>query len=402
MSYISTIKYLIRRIFFYQVSLKHVFTDVFANFLHYYRIYNQRKLISKKKYIPSIKTHFSTNLEEINYRTLIPQRKIEFTESEKAFFNENIICSKLIKKNKDKGYIQREVFLCKFQNITYFAPTGTLAIKDKPMIETACTLTRLKTIAKTVDSLLLKHRKMKGVYTSIMHVYNHVYYHFLIENIPRFYGISKIEDPKINLIIPKDTPGWQLEILRIFLDKRFDLMPIEINEVWELEKFYFSSFWHVDCSAYIPRELVDFMRKKIFNHYGINPNIERKRKIILSREKIKRRRILNRKDFLDLLERYNFENVNPQDLSFKEQVELANSADIIIGMVGSAFSNIVFGTNLKVIVIFPPSLIISHYLLFCKSLNFTYKYIIGYNENKKFDCEVNLKELEEILKELSI
>ncbi|KKK77742.1 hypothetical protein LCGC14_2850540, partial [marine sediment metagenome] len=197
------------------------------------------------------------------------------------------------------------------------------------------------------------------------------------------------------------TPEWQLEILRIFLDKRFKLLPIEINEVWELEKFYFSSFWHVDCSAYIPSELVDFIRKKIFNHYGINPKIERKRRIIFSREKIIRRRILNRKEFLDLLERYKFENVNPQDLSFKEQVELANSAEIIIGMVGSAFANIVFGTNLKVIVIFPPSLIISHYLLFCKSLNFTYRYIIAHNENDKLDCEVNLKELEEILKELS-
>ena len=401
MPYISTIKYLIKRILFYQVSLKHAFTDIFTNFLHYYRIYKQRKIISKKKYIPNIKKHFFKNLDEINYRTLIPQRKIEFTESEKAFFDENIACSKLIKKNKEKGYIQREVFLCKFQNIKFFAPTGTLAIKDKPMIETACTLTRLKTIAKTVDSLLLKHRKMIGVYTSIMHVYNHVYYHFLIENIPRFYGISKLENPKINLIIPRETPEWQLEILRIFLDKRFKLLPIEINDVWELEEFYFSSFWHVDCSAYIPSELVDFIRKKIFNHYGINPKIERKRRIIFSREKIIRRRILNRKEFLDLLERYKFENVNPQDLSFKEQVELANSAEIIIGMVGSAFANIVFGTNLKVIVIFPPSLIISHYLLFCKSLNFTYRYTIGHNENDKLDCEVNLKELEEILKELS-
>ncbi|KKK82160.1 hypothetical protein LCGC14_2806190 [marine sediment metagenome] len=132
----------------------------------------------------------------------------------------------------------------KFQNIIFFAPTGTLAIKDKPMIETACTLARLKTIAKTVDSLLLKHRKMKGVYTSIMHVYNHVYYHFLIENIPRFYGISKIKEETINIIISDEIRKWKIEILKIFYEKSFNFIPIRRNEVWELENYYYSSLYY--------------------------------------------------------------------------------------------------------------------------------------------------------------
>jgi len=315
------------------------------------------------------------------------------------YLNEDIACSKIIKKNKDRGYTQREIFLCKFQNIKFFGHTGVLAIKDKPLLETACTLTRLSTIANSVDNLLFKHRKMKGIYTSIIHIYHNVYYHYLIESIPRFYGISKINEQKINLIVPWPAHKWQFDILKIFLDNRFKLITIKRNEVWELENFYFSSFFHVDCSAYFPKKISDFVRNKVFNYYGIETmNIKRRRRIFLSRAKIGHRIIRNSESFLKLVKCYGFEEIHPQDLSFKEQVKIINSAEIVIGMTGSAMSNILFGTNLKVLIIFPPDQIITHYLLMCKSLSFTYRQIIGHNLNIYHDCRVDLNMFEEILK----
>lgn len=399
-SYVSKDEFFIKRIFFSEVSLKHFLRDIYVNFIKYYRIYLQRRIISKKKYIPSIKEYFSKNLDEIDYRTLIPQRHIDFTESDKVFLNENIACSKQIKRKKDQGYNQREVFLCKLKNVKFFPPTGTLTINDKPLVETACTLVRLKTIAKTVDNVFMKHRKMKGVYTSFMGSYNHVYYHFLIENVTRFYAISEIEEPVINIIVPEGLRYWQIEILKIFWDKRFKLVPIKRNEVFELETFYFPSFWHVDCSAYIPKEISDFVRNKMFKYFGLKKNIERKRRIFFSRGKMHRRVILNRKEMLALLEQYGFEEIHPQEFSVKEQAEIMNSAEIMIAMNGSAFANLIFGTNLKMIIIFPPSMVISHYFLMCKSLNFTYRYIIGYDETPRLDCKVDLRELEKIIKEL--
>ncbi len=334
-----------------------------------------------------------------NYIKLISPQKIQFTNIELEYLNENIACSKIIKKNKDRGYTQREIFLCKFQNIKFFGHTGVLAINDKLLLETACTLTRLSTIANSVDNIFFKHRKMKGIYTSIIHIYHYVYYHYLIESIPRFYGISKINEEEINLIVPWPAHKWQFDILKIFLDNRFKLIPIKRNEVWELENFYFSSFFHVDCCAYFPKKISDFVRNKVFNYYGIETmSIKRRRRIFLSRAKIGHRIIRNSESFIKLIKRYKFEEIHPQDLSFKDQVEITNSAEIIIGMTGFAMSNILFGTNLKVLIIFLPDQIITRYLLMCESLNFTYRQIIGHDLNNFHDYQVDLKMFEEILK----
>lgn len=396
---ISSIKLIIKRNFFYKVPQYHSLKNLYFYFLDIFCYYLQKRMVSKKKYILEIKKHFS-NLDEINYETLISPQKIQFNNIEREYLNENVSCSKIIKKNKDSGYTQREVFLCKLKNVKFFGHTGVLAIKDKPLLETASTLARLSTFVNSVDNIFLKHRKMKGVYTSIMHIFPQVFYHFLIESIPRFYGISKIKEEEINLIVPWPTRQWQFKILKIFLDKRFKLISIKKNEVWELETFYFSSFFDIDCSAYFPKKISDFMRNKVFTYYGIDTkNVERKRRIYLSRAKIGHRIIRNREGFLNLIKRYGFEEIHPQDLSFKEQVEIINSADIIIGMTGSAMSNLIFGTNLKVIILFSDE-IITHYLLMCKSLNFTYRQIIGYDFNKKHDCQVDLNNFEEILKEL--
>ncbi len=398
-SLISTPKFLIKKIFV-RIRIKHLIKDLYNNILYFYRLFLQWQMVSKKKFINNINNYFSENLDEIEFRKLVPRRKIKFNEEEKEFLDLNILCSKRIKNNKDKGYVQREVFLSKFKNVQFFGHSGGLVIGKKPLLESTCTLTRLRNYTFTVDSVLLKHRNMKGAYTSIMHIFNHVFYHFLIECIPRLYGILQIEELELNLIIPAYTPKWQFEILKIFLDKRFNLLPIRKNEVWELENFYFSSLWHTDCSAYIPRKLLDFLRIRVFNNYGIKTNIERKRRIILSREKLNRRSILNRKEFIELLEKYSFEDIHPQDLPFKEQVELFNSAEIVIGMEGSAFANIVFGTNLKVVVIFPSNYIGTHHLLFCKALGFIFRYIIGNDSTPQFDCKVNINELEKVIKEL--
>lgn len=384
-----------------KLPLKDYLKHVYRILLLYYRFLLQKRMVGRKKYIACIKKYFSENLDKIEYQMLIPKRKIEFNEIDKKFLDEDIYCNILIKKNKDQGYIQPEIFLCKFKNIKFFGHSGVVSYKNKPLLDTARTVARLRNWSFSVDSIFLRHRKMKGVYTSLMHIVNYVFYHILLENLPRCYGIYKINEPEINVIIPWYIPKYQIELFKIFLDRRFKFIRIKPNEVWEIETFYFSSFWHIDCSAYIPKELIEFVRNKVFSYYGIKSDIkERKRRLFLSRAKVNSRHILNYRELVDLLNKYGFEELHPQDLPFKRQVEIFNEAEIVIGSEGSAFTNIIFGTNLKVIIIFPPSIIQTHYLLFCKAMGHTFKYIVGYDGRKNIDCKVDLREVEIILKEL--
>ena len=130
------IKKFIKKIFFFKVPQYHFLLNIYFNFLDIFCAYLQKRMVLKEKYIPKIKKHFS-DLYEINYTKLISPQKIQFNNIELDYLNEDIACSKIIKKNKDRGYTQREIFLCKFQNIKFFGHTGVLAIKDKPLLETA-------------------------------------------------------------------------------------------------------------------------------------------------------------------------------------------------------------------------------------------------------------------------
>ena len=396
--YFSKISFILKKIS-KELSFRHLFSSIYSILLRNYRYYLQKQMVSKKKFIPSIKQYFSKDLNEINYRTLIPKRKIEFTKEEKEFLNEDIACSKRIKNNRDKGYVQREVFSCRLKNVKFFGHSGVVVYDNKSLLDTACTLTRLYKFTRSVDNVFYKHKKMKGIYTSILGLFPFNFHHFLIENIPRFYGISKIKEETINIIISDEIRKWKIEILKIFYEKSFNFIPIRRNEVWELENYYYSSFFFIDCSIYYPKELLEYMRNKVFTHYGIIPK-ERNKRVFLSREKTGHRIIKNIVEFKNLLKKYDFEVIHPQDLSFKEQVEIFNSTEIVIGMMGSAFSNILFGNNLKVIIFFPPSAIITHYMLFCKCLNFPYRYIIGHDQNEIHDCNIDLSKAEELIKEL--
>ncbi|KKK85766.1 hypothetical protein LCGC14_2770020, partial [marine sediment metagenome] len=90
------------------------------------------------------------------------------------------------------------------------------------------------------------------------------------------------------------------------------------------------------------------------------------------------------------------------DLPFRKQVELFHSAEIIIGVHGAGLANIVFSENLKIIEIHPPKEIKTHYFMLSKALNVEYRYIIGEDQDKNDNFEVNLSKFSEILKQLGI
>ena len=367
-----------------------------SNFYRKYLLFLHNKNILKKKYISDVEKYFADNLEEINYLIITPSFKISFDDSDKKFLKENIQCSKKIKMNINNGINRREIYICCIKNIKFFGSSGGIAYNNLPIIESTFGINRFKR-SITVDSAILKHRNMKGVYTSIMHYFDGInYYHWLIENIPRLYGILKLKEPEINLIVHKGISKLQLDTLKIFLDDRFKIIPIGLHEVWKLEKFYFSSFCTGGCSGYMPKEYLEFVKSKIINAYGINIKNKDKR-IYISRNKAPKRRLKNEKQFYELIKKYNFERIYAEDLSFKEQVKLFNSSRIIVSIHGAGLSNIIFSENLKIIEIHAPKNINTHYFMLAKALGFDYKYIIGYKQDKNLDFYVNLSDIEDLI-----
>ncbi|MFX1392251.1 MAG: DUF563 domain-containing protein [Promethearchaeota archaeon] len=378
--------------------------------------YSQVNILSKGKYISNIKRFYSDKLEEINYTQITPKFHIKFNEEEKYFVknvNERllikidpkvkILLEKYLIPDVNFNYLfQREVFSCVFKNIQFVGGTGILIHNGRALIESCCDILRFSR-NKVFFQIIPKKKKLKGFYTSIMFWdYDCNHSHFLIDSLPRLYAITKIEEPKINLIVPKDINKTYLDIIKLFLDKRFKIIYIDYDEIWELENFYFASFCSNNsrCRSYIPKLYLDFLKEKILKSLEIKKGNKNKR-IYISRSKAKERRVLNEGKLLELIKKHNFEIIHTEDLAFKEQVKLFNSASIVISPHGAGLANIIFSEKIKVIELFPPKYLMPHYFMISKVLGFKYRFSIGTESDDNYNFNANLDEIEKYIIELS-
>jgi capsular polysaccharide biosynthesis protein len=76
------------------------------------------------------------------------------------------------------------------------------------------------------------------------------------------------------------------------------------------------------------------------------------KRIYLYREQLTRR--FNQKEVLNLLKRFDFSTVDTGQLSLKQQAELFNGAEIIVGATGAAWTNLLFcSKNTKAVIFWP-------------------------------------------------
>ncbi len=71
-------------------------------------------------------------------------------------------------------------------------------------------------------------------------------------------------------------------------------------------------------------------------------NLQANRRIYISRRKAANRRVLNEDQVIGLLKAYDFEVVNFEDLDIEQQIQLANSASIMISIHGAGLTNAFF------------------------------------------------------------
>lgn len=387
---------------------KSIFTSVerrLSNILH-------KRMLNKRRFIKNIKKFFSLDLKKIEYNILTPSYEIKFSDRDKQFFDEfkNIEVNNQAfisipwptcptPKDIPKIRVQREIFTCKFSNVKFFGRSGVFSYHNKPIMESASTFRRFKRLY-WCDNFLLKHRRKRGVYTSIMHYfanYNHT--HWLVDNLPRLYGILKINGPEIFFIIPPNYNRLQMETLKIFLDKRFKLIKIGYRDVWKLENFYFSSFSTTNCSGFMPKQYLDFVRNKFLDTFDIEPK-EKNKRIYLSRVKDRWRHIVNENKLIEILKKYDFKIIHPVYLTLKEQAKLFNSAEIIVGPHGSAFANLIFTRNCKVLEMFSPYELKGHFYMLGKALKLDYYTLIGDEQFNANNFKINPKKFENKLLEV--
>ena len=124
--------------------------------------------------------------------------------------------------------------------------------------------------------------------------------------------------------------------------------------------------------------------------------------IWISRSKSKHRKIKNESEILPLLERFKFKIIIPEEMTFEEQINIYNNANILGGLHGGGLTNILFmnpGTKLLEVRRENDKLNNCYYTL-SSELGINYYYVNSKSQGEDLyvsDTIINLSDLEKLL-----
>jgi len=128
----------------------------------------------------------------------------------------------------------------------------------------------------------------------------------------------------------------------------------------------------------MPRWTCDFLRKEFL---AVAAPTRRSKLIYISRQGATYRKLRNEAAVVKRLEKYGFQSVALEEMTFAEQVSVFKNADVVAGPHGGGLTNLVFcSPATKVIELFSPKYVNGCYWALSNQLDHKYFYLLGEGE----------------------
>jgi hypothetical protein len=347
--------------------------------------------------------HFTSVHQHPGKVVLQPGYLLPFTPEEARFL---ALCAESFSYAVDysRGYRQKEITLVTLSRPTLLGNTGALVLNGKVVVESVFDQLRLTKSPAFRSPALMWGKKKKGTYTSLMHLpwAEKSNYHWFLDCLPRLYALLKQVRRPVTLVIPDHMPAFQRDTLAFVLAHNpfISLAKITKNEKWQVEEFLLPSFISNHYSGYLPPQVSDLIRQRVWQGYQVS-RPQSPSRLFISRAKAGKRRLVNEAEVAALLQRLHFQVVYAEELSYRDQVALFSHAEVVVGVHGAGLTNILFGQHLTLVELHPQDLVRSHYFLICKALDFPYFYLVGDKPTAQQDFRVDTAALTEIISLLS-
>lgn len=179
----------------------------------------------------------------------------------------------------------------------------------------------------------VKLPEIQGPWFTVLDHWSHEYYHWFLDALPRIYWILKSCPKPPGLILAEryQTPyvKWCLEQLDLDV-----VVYLRRKEKAFVENLILPGF----CSsfeAHRPR-----LARGLQSIFPSSPSCLKK--IYISREKARYRKIKNESELKTLLEQYGYQIVIAEDLSFDDQIKIFSQTKVLIGLHGAGLTNMLF------------------------------------------------------------
>ena len=167
------------------------------------------------------------------------------------------------------------------------------------------------------------------------------YFHWMCDALPRMIQIRSYTK-SYPVLIPNSFMKY--DYIASSLNKlKINYLVYEYNQKYKINELLISS--HVaDSGNYNKKNITELAKS-----FKTEQNMKNLKKIWISREKSKHRKIINEADIRDILLKYNYEIIYPEDHNFLDQISLFTNAKVIAGLHGGGLTNIIYAPSETII-----------------------------------------------------
>lgn len=363
------------------------------------------------------------DLDESSLNKLITlqSKSQSFYHSEPIFYS-----SKMRDPIIEKGEIQKE-FYAVFEEVEIIGESNIILLNNKEAIYPYVDFNSNGNVEyldtgieySKNDYALIKSQKSPYIIDEgflLLGNFSWNYYHIFMEILPRFESIEKLSlNQKIPIIVDKkcyNIPQVNEAIKALNKDKR-RVIELEKGLIYKIKRLHYvsppnyisPSFIKADKilseNILINQDSLKYLRDSFLSQV---PPKKHPKRIYLSRTNSSGRRKFNENEIFEVLKKYGFDSITPENYTLTEQISLFNQAEYIVGGSGAAFTNLIFcNKKCKVIIFAKTTWPFSGFSTIAHSIGFSLLYITekvlreGESSNLHASFKINPSILEKVI-----
>ncbi len=207
-------------------------------------------------------------------------------------------------------------------------------------------------------------------------------FHFLYDRAPKLYyalEVLGLKDGPLEVLVNEGLPPFQQDFWR-FLQARYPdvrVTTVPARERWRCERLLNIDIWQNVTPTCADPAALAWLGDLYRSGYGLAPTGARRR-LWISREDTKKRRLANEAEVWAALEARGFERVLLGEMTFQDQIATFVDAGLVAGTHGAGFAHLMFappGTGL--VELFPVNVLRNSYLYLANTMDGAHWPVVG-------------------------
>jgi hypothetical protein len=298
----------------------------------------------------------------------------------------------------DGSFEQPDIFVAEIEGARLHVGSGLVCTPRFKALADTERLDRLPAFSAFGEPKPRVLTKRTGTFSTIHYCYAANFWHWMIDCLPKIISLERaLPGRELTLLMPDALTEPQRESLLCLLPPGFSVEYLP-PDVWvEAETFYWPSLASGRCNAFLPPGYFDEIRARTFARYGLTTTHRPRRRLYLTRRNAKHRRVENEDEVWALLQEYSFEIVEPEKLTFREQVELFHSAALVVGPHGAGLASTLFSGEMTLLVFYATQKPPNYFHTQTRALGQRHLHLLAHADDEDANFPVNVEELRALL-----